>query len=1229
MTDMSPRVSEVGDEKQPDLAVQTGAVLNHGNNRYPIRHDQRNENASGRDFDVNQAMYGSGKFDLLGIQDYDSLAGSTAESQTGSAADSKDDAKHVDAKYDSGSDSQIGGNLGDIFPLQKTLKKDDEPDGDVKSVAGDADDAKAPADDGRRYSPWNADANDENRIELKAGGTRAAKRWGAFWGALAGAIGGGVAGFIAGSAVPVLGNVGGLVAGAVAGGYVGAGGGLGIALGAAYNAIRGGQGQQYHLNQARHSLWKQRVTFTQQEKDNLEAVTPRQWRTMLHMSKKKMPEAADRQAYREALVLTVAKHGRNEGKAFRQRILRFHERDRARVVRDKLEQLGGDRSISAAHYDRDWGRVDQLLRQRDEARAGWRAFGDSLNLRFGQQLGEEFLGTYNWERGNEPLYSSTKDNWIGIGKHQAAVDNDLIVRMRQYRFGPNQEHRFAPEAVQAAKDLAVRQRRRFEKDEARPSATLINTGRLGYDEAEDLWEAARAAQETMHKADPNIPEPPRLRELMDEEDFRIGVEEDLLGTDDQLETKNRWPVDLFAGAKASADQLYRMCKVLDEMNADDAKQLYRDFDGATDQDRARRVDQAKGLAKLGKTLIEDAGGANAPKDALDRVAEMLRQELELRMGGARPARLDHWSGPHADHDNPGLPNQQLKDDAQKALGERNGIYAWMSNDRQFAGPDRTLDQQFLNETYDRLRLYSSRHGNRVRLDHFLANNAEGFKAMIAASATPREVIAALAGGAKSHQEAISCDRLGVDPADLARLDWSNAQRQQENLSAQQRTELDEQRAMVIQWEAHGFNRAEALAYDGQIYTADRRRQLGPEELFEVLQAGKRPEDVAFAGRHLTPHEVQQYIDLGVPCTDRTAPGYFIERNRVSDSERIGEGKMSKVYKATYRTPFGEQVRFMKEAEARQVHRSWRPAIGSNLAMRFIAEELDRADKQAAAQIAAQAGAGAPGAARTGADVIVNNEVGFLDGTMCVSMEDAGGASAADQRHSPQWWKVDPNGRWASFYNLDQATRQQARADAHKEDDIDWQRLGENDIRVKGNVMRMLRRNAEFQRQSVWLQIVGYLGGMKDRHAGNYMLRVTGQAPDLQCERLVGIDNDDALGGQPSIRSQGIGLPPVIDREQYAALRQLYNDRERIRRELTTLVGDKDARDFENRLFALVRHPPERIDRAQWGPDQTAKLEGAPNSLLARDTATWQARRLQRQLQLRARRRAGPGPWQQM
>lgn len=1198
-----PESAEVTDEKQLDT-VQTGAVLNHGNNRYSIRHDQRNEDASGRDFDVNEAMYGSGKFNLLaGLDDYDSQADSTTESQSGSTDDSKDD-----SKYDSGSDSQIGGNLGDIFPLQKTLRKDDEPDGDVQSVAGDADDAKAPADDGRRYSPWNADANDENRIELKAGGTRAAKRWGAFWGALAGAIGGGVAGFIAGSAVPILGNVSGLVAGAVAGGYVGAGGGLGIALGAAYNAIRGGQGQQYHLNQARHSLWKQRVTFTQQEKDNLEAVTPRQWRTMLHMSKKKMPEAADRQAYREALVLTVAKHGKDDGELFRQRMLRFHERDRARAVRDKLEQLGGDRAISAAHYGRDAGRVNQLLQQRDEARAGWRAFGDSLNLRFGQQLGEEFLGTYNWQRGNEPLYSSTKDLWIAIGKHQAAAD-DLL-----HRLG----NQFDAAAVEAARRAATVQRKRFVDEQADPSNTLINTGRLGYDEARELLNAARDDQAKRKRADANVPDPPDVSALMDEEDFRIGVEEDLLGTDDQLETKNPWPVDLFAGPKASGGQLYRMCKVLDEMNADDAKQLYRDFDGRTDQHREARVDQAKGLAKLGKTLIEDAGGANAPKDALDRVAEMLRQELELRMGGARPARLDQWSGPHADQNNLALPNQQLKDDAQKALGERNGIYTWMRNDPQFAGPARTLDQQFLNETYDRLRLYSSLHGNRVRLDHVLANNAKGFKAMIAASATPREVIAALAGGAKDHQEAISCDRLGVDPADLARLDWSNAQRQQANLSAQERTELDEQRALVIQWEAHGFNRAEALAYDGQIYTADRRRPLGPEELFQFLQAGKRPEDVAFAGRHLTPSEIQQYIDLGVPCTDRTAPGYFIQRNRVSDAERIGDGKMSNVYKATYRTPFGEQVRFMKEAEARQVHRSWRPAIGSNLAMRFIAEELDRADKQAAAQ----AGAGAPAAARPGAGVIVDNEVGFLDGTMCVSMEDAGGASAAGHRHSPQWWKVDPNGDWADVYSGDQATRRQKRADAHNEQDIDdWQRLGQNDIRVKGNAMRMLRRNAEFQRQSVWLQIVGYLGGMKDRHAGNYMLRVTGQAPDLQCERLVGIDNDDALGGQPSIRSQGIGLPPVIDREQYAALRQLYENRGRIRRELTTLVGDKDTRDFDNRLFALVRHPPERIDRAQWGSnDVTDKLARAPNSLLARDTATWQARQLQRQFRARQQAR---------
>jgi hypothetical protein len=1028
-------------------------------------------------------------------------------------------------------------------------------------------------------------------IKLEAGGSRAAKRWGGFLVGLAGAIGGGIAGFLAGSAVPVIGNVTGLLAGAVMGGYGAVGGGLfGTGLGAVRNWLRGGQGQQAHLDQARASLTAQGVTLTTQERDNLEALTPDEWRMCLHMpagmkeafrsKRDRMTGAADRQTYREAVVLKVARDGKDAAIRFRKDLLGKPAPDQRReMARGAIQDLGGHPKISQAHYAGDSNRAASLraaqrqeeidraasLRQQQEInRVAWNALGDQLANRFGASLQAEFLREYRDAiRNGDPLLSDTQQRWIGIGQHQAAV-NDLLARIGKHSG-------LAPDAVDAVATWASTQRTLFVAEQSMPSLTLRRTGRLGQHEVRDLLEAACATQKALKQEKPNVADPPDLDTLVADEKLGIEVERALLSTDGRLEVEDRWPADLFSGSGGPAGQVYGLCATLDDMDAAHTKALYRTGDPDVDQDRAARLDQAKGLATLGLALK----AAEVPEA---EAAEMLRMELAERMAGRGHKQLDQWS--------PELPElDKVKWRAGERLKLRTqrcaALKAALGQAERARATNLRADQGFLSAMIDQLAL----HGGEARLAELWGEDGTAVKAMIEASVTPRSLLHLLGRGAQDVEEAISCDRLGVEPEDLAGLD---PQVQQE-------------------WQDQGFNRVEALAYRDQIHAKGfPGSKLGPDD--EELKP--------FRGSHLTPAQIQRYVGLAVTYNKYTAPRYCLDRNRVSELQEAGEGKLNTVHKATYRTPFGPQERYLKKVKDGEGK-----VLRSNIAMSLLDRELDRELDQVRGQ--------EPGTTH----VIVDSEAGFVGDDLVISMEAAGGASAGKQMHSNVWAVVDPNGPLRGLYDRDSITSQDQRGRKVREQARERYGLAALRVNQDGNlefmtsVMQRLRTDGDFQKQSVWLQLVDYLGDMKDRHNNNYHVKVDRQARNLRFEGLLAIDNDDGFGGQ-NLRVQSVGIAPVIDTEQRAAFLRLYQNldntasgsevdekgadgdqapqgAESIVDKVRMVIEDvNQVASFEARLRMLHRHVNEslhvsRLD--QWGSEDVTRRLMQGSSLVQRDT----------------------------
>jgi hypothetical protein len=151
---------------------------------------------------------------------------------------------------------------------------------------------------------------------------------------------------------------------------------------------------------------------------------------------------------------------------------------------------------------------------------------------------------------------------------------------------------------------------------------------------------------------------------------------------------------------------------------------------------------------------------------------------------------------------------------------------------------------------------------------------------------------------------------------------------------------------------------------------------------------------------------------------------------------------------------------------------------------------------------------------------------------------------------------------------------------------------------------VLPDDVQYQRQLVSLQLLDALVGQGDRHDRNWM-RVA--SPDGKTARIVGIDNDQCLGARsddirdlrqgspidPDGALRGVGLPPVVDREQYEALVSMTPKRLRAITQELISRPEQDAllnrlRQIQNHLSDL-RNRGKVIEPDRWGGDTLKTL----------------------------------------
>ena len=218
--------------------------------------------------------------------------------------------------------------------------------------------------------------------------------------------------------------------------------------------VKGGQGQQEHLEQAKASLAAQGVVLTPQDVARLNDVSPKEWRKLLHIPRKAVKDAysghgagmskkEQRQAIREAIILTVARRGKSDGEELRTHMLsdNVDKRLRSHQALKLVQAQGGNIELRRAFKTHGQEGAERMMQRHENNRENWDNFSDELNARFGQHQPElmakfEEVTKEKYDLG-KPLTQADKDRWIGAAKHGYAAG--ALLNRIQKRMAPGGE----------------------------------------------------------------------------------------------------------------------------------------------------------------------------------------------------------------------------------------------------------------------------------------------------------------------------------------------------------------------------------------------------------------------------------------------------------------------------------------------------------------------------------------------------------------------------------------------------------------------------------------------------------------------------------------------------------------------------------------------------------------------------------------------------------------------
>ncbi len=352
----------------------------------------------------------------------------------------------------------------------------------------------------------------------------------------------------------------------------------------------------------------------------------------------------------------------------------------------------------------------------------------------------------------------------------------------------------------------------------------------------------------------------------------------------------------------------------------------------------------------------------------------------------------------------------------------------------------------------------------------------------------------------------------------------------------------------------------------------------------------------------------QYKDRGVPIHPRTLVGNFRGENLVGQPKALG-GSVSSVWKATYAVhekdkSFNRAVVF-KEATAGQGYGEQAARMG-----------IDKGDPRMAVRNVATLAVDE----LLGFKLVPNTQFGMLDGKLGLVMDFAHGATPASTQTVPlpqtesdrllkQLQGLAPEDFQASLASME------CRLEGGKL--VRSQQFGLQDLNYG---------DAKVQRSLVQLQLMDALTAQGDRHAGNYVVRLSEKG---ELVKLDAVDNDQSFGptlldpnelvnrapddkgaragghrfGNPVFH--GVMLPPVVDRDMKAAIDRISPDD--LRKSLGGLLTEKEILATIVRLDAIKLHLSKLeaqgniIEPAQWGSQRVTQLLADPKtSYVGRD-----------------------------
>ncbi|MEO0761195.1 MAG: hypothetical protein AAFZ09_05215, partial [Pseudomonadota bacterium] len=472
-----------------------------------------------------------------------------------------------------------------------------------------------------------------DQLEIHAPGSRALRR---IYTGVTGTIGAAV-GFVVGSVVGSFAFAGpGTVVGAIVGAGEGAAFGMGGGLVGArlHRFFTGGQGQQAHIDQAKEMLATQGVTFSAKEVANLEQISAKEWRALLHVPRNAvstpaggmaqgMSKKEQRQAIREALILTAAKKGKAAAEILRQNLFSSHlgKGVRAHHALQIVNANGGNVALREAFRT---GGDEQLARVRynqAQNREAWSTFRDEIHSRFGDvALAKDMFDHFAERiRLGAPLTDKDRRQVVGALKHQRAMGE--ILQRAADAWGQTAVIR---PMMALHKDL-----KQMAEGKKAPAAFTAETGCLKEEYTRALlqgaWNDAVAAQ------GPNAPEPEPTLDAMLAKEARISTLQRLLGSTGgrpAVDSSDPHPVDVFAGDTGLS--LAETCETLLDMDVDSTLAGLATGDAASDDAHGARLQTARSVAALGKMLLE--GGV----DEAD-ARELVLMDLGLRMAHGVPA----------------------------------------------------------------------------------------------------------------------------------------------------------------------------------------------------------------------------------------------------------------------------------------------------------------------------------------------------------------------------------------------------------------------------------------------------------------------------------------------------------------------------------------------------------------------------------------------------------------